>query len=208
MSQNEDNKEFDELIEKAVNSETPVKWVTTKPSDLRKAIKRTRQMAFLKAFAEAGNLTEACKLSKVNYETQRRWSSGDPWFAAQFKDALQAFRDGIEKNVQEWAMQGIDEPIVGKVAIAPGMMEDKIIGWKKSRNALLTMFHAKRHIPEYRDKYEPPKDEKGPETQSPMARITLRLDMIAARQQNALPEQETVIDITPEQPQLPEGNPE
>ncbi len=110
------------------------------------------------------------------------------------------------------AVDGIDEPIIGRVS-TPGPFgmttEDKIIGYKKKKSDLLLIFHAKRHIPEYRDKPPEVKDEKPTETGSPMARITVRLEMMSKRQQVEIPagaDNSHVIDVTPEQPQLESGS--
>ncbi len=79
-------------------------------------------------------------------------------------------------------------------------VEDRVIGHKIVKSDLLLMFHAKRHIPEFRDKYEAPKEEeKKVETISPMTRITIRLDMIEGRKHEALPSVlDRTIDVTPE----------
>lgn len=192
-----DNDEFDKLLlQSAIDSEAPVTWIDPpKPISSRDAIKRARQIVFLKAFAETGNISQVCKAIGINYTTQREWHK-DSWYAKHFKDAYQQYQDRIELEVHNRAIVGEQVPIIGKVQ-TPFGPEDRIIGYKTVKSENLLMFQAKRHIPEYRDKYEP-KDEKPIDINSPMTRITVRLDMIAQRQQNALPLQEKVIDVLPE----------
>lgn len=201
------NAEFDALLKQAVESDKPVKWTSNIPIKAKDAIKRTRQVAFLKAFAEYGNLSKACKSVGINITTERQWRvSADPWYSQQFKDALAQYKDSIEQEIHNRAIVGEQVPIIGKVA-GPFGLEDKIIAYKTVKSDLLLMFHGKRHIPEYRDKYEAPKEEKSVESGSPMARITIRLDMMNKRQQVEIPSgaEMPVIDITPERQQLPES---
>lgn len=203
----DDNKDFDELVKQLAESDKPIKWEKKSPINTKKAIMRTRQMAFLTALSKTGNISESCQIAGVNYKTQRAWHDNpDEWFREHFQDALQSFRATIEKSIREWAIDGVDEPIIGRVAIAPGMVEDRIIGTKKSRNALISMFHAKRHIPEFRDKYELPKENAEIEVQSPISRIIIKLDAIAQNTQiqisnsgQSIQEErpQDVIDVTP-----------
>lgn len=205
---NSDNAEFDKLLEEAINSPAPVKWTETKVIKVRDAVKRTRQVAFLKAFAGCGTITGACKAIGINAVTEHNWRKSDPWYMAHFKDALQGYKDLIETEVHNRAITGEQVPIIGKVA-GPFGLEDKIIGYKTVKSDLLLMFHGKRHVMEYRDKYEPPKEDTKPvETGSPMARITIRLDMMSKRQQVEIPagaRELNAIGITPEVQQIPES---
>jgi len=204
----DENAEFDALVQAAIVSEKPVKW--TNPEMMKRATdatKRTRQVAFLKALSELGMVGPACKAVGINRATETRWrNSNDPWYAEQFRSALQEFRDIVEREVHVRAVDGIDEPIIGRVSTptAFGMqVEDKIIGYKKKKSDLLLIFHAKRHIPEYREKPPEVKEDKPTETGSPMARITVRLEMMSKRQQVEIPTSEmNVIDVTPEQHQI------
>ncbi len=209
MPKEADNAEFDALALEVINSEKALKWGKVEPTENHAlAIKRTRQVAFLKQLAALGTISHACKAAGINVRTESQWrTSNDSWYAAQFKEAMQEFRDLVEREVHVRAVDGIDEPIIGKVATAFGVAEDKIIGWKKKKSDLLLIFHAKRHIPEYRDKPPEVKDDKPMDTGSPMARITLRLDMMAKRQDAALPAGVTAaIDISPEQYQIAESS--
>src|SRR3990167_4481986 len=209
MSSQNDNSEFDALVEQdqaqwiqeAIDSPVPVKWMDAKPVKAAAGIKRMRQVSFLKAFVECGNISQACDATGINVKTQRYWHK-DQWYVEQYKDAYRQYCDRIEQEVHNRAIVGEEIPIIGKVQ-TPFGPEDKIIGHKRVKSDLLLMFHAKKHIPSYRDKFEQTEDKPVDTNNSPMARLLVRLDMISARQQAALPPQETVIDITP-QKELPE----
>lgn len=209
----DENEEFDQLaaeieanqdlIQTAINSNKPVTWKDPSPIKQSAAIKRTRQVKFLRALAQCGTISGASKLAGINANTQRAWHA-DPWYVSQFHDAMQQYQDAVSEEVHNRAMIGEEVPIIGKRA-TPFGMEDAIIGHKRVKSDLLLMFHAKRHIPEYKEKYEPPKDESIQPQESPIARILVRLDMLGQRQDVAIPSRNggmTVIDITPDSGQL------
>ena len=204
------------LVEQAVQSDKPIVWDA--PSKLKKidagaGIKRKRQMAFLKAFEKYGNITQSLKAIGISATTYYKWqNTGEPWWRDRFKEAVQAFRDSIQAHVHDWAMNGMKVPIIGKVPVevTPGffMLEDQQLTgadglplFKTVRSENITMFDAKRYVREFRDKYEPEKDDGVSQVESaqPMARILIRLEMISANKQQfvqALPE--NIIDIVPE----------
>lgn len=190
----------DQLNSEIENASLPIKWVNSKPAKVGDAIKRTRQVKFLKAFATCGLINKACKMVGINYNTEHAWRSGkDPWYTEQFNIALQEYKELIEEEIHHRAIEGEEVAIIGKVQTEFGP-EDRIIGHKRVKSDLLLMFQAKRHIPEFRDSHEAKKDvEKPTEAVSPIARISIRLDMISSRNQQVLPGVESnVIDVTPE----------
>ncbi len=213
----DDNAEFDELVAASktnINSELPVKWEKPAPPSLpatmkaAAATKRIRQVAFLKALSECGVVNLACKAVGINVMTERSWRiSNDQWYAEQFKIHLQTYRDIVQAEVHDRAINGVETPIVGKKQVQVGKdiagnpifgQEDRIIGTKRVKSDLLLMFHAKKVIPEYRDKYEPPKedDSRIKQTESPLVRIQVKLDMISGRQQQGLIDAKPVLSIT------------
>src|SRR3990167_10737618 len=184
------------------NTDKPILWKDAMIQRANAGAKRIRQVAFLKALAQCGMVSKACKAIGINTETERQWrQSADKWYTAQFKDALQFYRDSIEQEVHNRAIVGEQVPIIGRIQTPLGP-EDAIIGHKTVKSDLLLMFHAKRHIKEYNDKYDPKdKEEKPVEVVSPMARISIRLDMISERRQQSIEgivESGSVIDVTPE----------
>lgn len=186
----------------------PIKWKTpegpkpVKVESIASAIKRKRQVVFLDVFRQCGVAKTAQDAAKINYQTRYNWIKNDPWFREQYKNALAEYREVIEMEIHDRAINGVKVPIIGKKQVEIGQdsdgnpifaAEDQQLTdadgnplFKIQKSDLLLMFHAKKHIPEYRDDYEEP-DEKPKGTESPMARITVRLEMIANRQQHGLP---------------------
>jgi hypothetical protein len=197
-------------LQDMINSDTPIVWEReNKPGRIAASIKRDRQVRFLEVLSQIGVITKACKAVGINVATEARWrTDNDSWYMQQFKAAMQNYRDAIEVEIHERAINGVTVPIIGKVQTPLGA-EDKIIGEKKVKSDLLLMFMAKRHIPEYRDKYVPPEETKAVETVSPMTRIVLNLNLMADRRNQTLNigdnqgDNDNVIDITAQQKALP-----
>lgn len=199
-TQDTDNEEFDKLASELINSTVPINWnvpaVQSPKLGLHagKAAKRVRQVRFLQALSEVGVISHAAKVAGINQVTEANWrKSGDAWYEQHFKDALQRYRDTVEVEVHNRAINGVEVPIIGRVQkqIATDVdgnpifaAEDAVIATKVVKSDLLLMFHAKKHIPEYRDKYEAPKEEAA-DAKGAQARITVRLEMIAARNQQS-----------------------
>src|SRR3990167_4372532 len=193
-----DNEEFDKLVKDAIKTPMPVEWIMPVKAEkvsvrLPDALKRTRQVKFLKALEKCGLISAACAAAGINQITELRWrKTPDPWYAQQFRDAMQVYRDSVEMEVHNRAINGVEVPIIGRVQRKIGedvdgnpifAPEDAVIATKTIKRDLLLMFHAKKHIPEYREKYEAPADTGDIRSAaSPMARITVRLEMIAERQ--------------------------
>ena len=187
------------------DSSKPVKWhkLSVIPSRVR-AVKRERQMKFLAALAETGVREDALKISKINATTEQQWKNGsDRWYSDRLKEVIQSFRDKVESNVRDWAMEGAEVPIVLRRREADGSSYEEIV-YVKKRDPLMTMFFAKRVVPEYREKYQPPQmDAQMQETSSPLTRLTVKLEMIAERYQKP---DFTAIEVVPEQHQLTDGD--
>lgn len=189
-----------EMLELAENTDTAIEWTggTDGVNSLAKSIKRKRQLSFLRAFEACGNISQASKAIGVNAASVRNWREQDEWFRKQFADSLQGYHDSIEQEIHNRAIIGEEVAIIGKVQ-TPAGPEDAIIGHKRVKSDLLLMFHAKRHIREYRDKYEPDSEnEKPSETVSPMTRVLVRIETMSTRQTESLPPG-PVIDIVVDQ---------
>lgn len=177
----EDN--ANEITDLVTNTDKSIEW--TDNSDSAKALatatKRRRQIKFLQAFQEGGTIRSACEATGLNSTTVRSWRENDEWFQKQYVEAEQNYRDLVEQEVHNRAIVGEQVPIVGKVA-TPAGTEDQIIGYKTVKSDLLLMFHAKRHIREYRDKYTPDADNGNkPVRESPMVQINVLIDRIAEK---------------------------
>ena len=164
---------------------------------MRDKAKRHRQMSFLKNFKETGSLSEACQFAGINRNTELKWRKEDVWFQKQFSLAYEDFKDKIEKEILNRAITGEQVPIVGKVQTPLGP-EDVIIGHKTVKSDILLMFMAKKHMQEYKDKYEAPKVEVKVEMTSPMDRISRQLEAMKKREKHKELVTNTVIEVVPE----------
>lgn len=72
------------------------------------------QPAFLTAFAQLGNVTEAAKLANTTRMTVWRHKTADPEFAKLFAEAEQEAADLLEKEAWRRATEGTDEPVFYK----------------------------------------------------------------------------------------------
>lgn len=212
-----------ELIDIVENADERVNWRPLPPTKEERAlakaekasisaasIKRTRQIQFLRVFAEVGNPTQACKAIGINSSTRRAWVEKDPWFREQFKAASEEYADAVIAEVHNRAINGVEVPIIGKKQVQVGTRdngdpifapEDVVIGVKTVKSDVLLMFHAKKVIPAYREDYVDQKDNEKPiESVSPMSRITIQLDVMGDRKKAEIPS----IFVQP-QAQLPPG---
>ena len=62
--------------------------------------------AFLAALAQSGNITEACKLTKVGRTTFYERRNSDPAFQSALKDAFAVATDALEAEARRRAMAG------------------------------------------------------------------------------------------------------
>lgn len=109
------------------------------------------QSAFLTAFAQLGNVTEAAKLANTTRMTVWRHKTSDPEFAKLFAEAEQEAADLLEKEAWRRATEGTDEPVFYK--------GDKCGSIKRYSDNLL-MFLLRGVRPEkYRERFVLPVDE-------------------------------------------------
>jgi hypothetical protein len=125
----------------------------------------------------------AARVAGVAVCTTVYWRKNNPWFRERFQEAEQAYRDFLQDMVHTRVVRGTEQPIVGKRWNAEaGCLEDDIIGMKTLYSENLTMFHVKRHIPQYRDNYQPPPEQETVRGSiTALDRITRRLNEKAAR---------------------------
>lgn len=186
------------ILQEIISSDKPVQWISDKPFKVGEKTKRLRQMAFLKTFMECGTITKACRAIGISPKTELAWRTSDHWYIERFQEAIQTHRDAYQDFVRDWVFNGQDVPIVGKKHVRIGEdakgnpifgIEDAIIGYKKTRSELLTMFYGKRIDPAWKENYQPKSDEMMKDTASPLARIIIDIEERASRK---------VIEIRPE----------
>lgn len=101
---------------------------------------RTR---FLELYATNGRMTESAHAVGVQGSTIARARKKDKEFDEQTIEAYAVYRDHLESVLEARALVGVLEPIFHKGVL---------IGHKANYSDALILAHAKKHIPEYREK--------------------------------------------------------
>lgn len=73
-----------------------------------------KKRAFLKAFAETGNITDACKASKIPRSTYYVWTEQDDTFVAACGLAKQTAIENLESEARRRAVTGVPKPIYSR----------------------------------------------------------------------------------------------
>jgi hypothetical protein len=68
--------------------------------------------AFLAAYAQTGNLTQAAAIAKCGKRQHYRWMM-DPDYEAEFEEAHKEACDHLEQEARRRAVEGVDEPAPG-----------------------------------------------------------------------------------------------
>jgi hypothetical protein len=143
-----------------------------KPKSKAKSVKdlpALKRAAFLAAYAQAGNLSEAAKRAKVNRCSHYDWLE-DPGYQRDFALAHAAACELLESEARRRAVTGIAEPVVyqGKLTYEPLLNKDGSLKRNKEGEALyskiplcirkysdvLLIFMMKAMMPhKYRDNY-------------------------------------------------------
>jgi hypothetical protein len=129
----------------------------TRISTRRQGVKLTSaqrieaQSAFLKSFANAGNVRAACMSANVDRSTVRQWEEHDTDFSLKYNLAKEDVNDAIRGEIFRRAMFGEERFVtsMGKVVYH----EDKPLTIREKSDTLL-IFQAKARMPEYREKQE------------------------------------------------------
>ena len=66
---------------------------------------------FLRAFAEIGTVTHACRSIGIDQSTPYQWQAKDPEFADRFATAKRAVAESLEREAIRRARDGVDEPV-------------------------------------------------------------------------------------------------
>ena len=78
----------------------------------------------------------------------RNHLNNDPAFAEAYEEAYTYFKDALEAEMLRRAVQGWKEPVVG------GKDKDEVVTHVQKFDSQLLQLALKRHIPEYREKYQ------------------------------------------------------
>ncbi len=118
---------------------------------------RAKQVAFLTAYAELGNVTHAAFTAQVDRSSHYWWMEHDPRYPKAFEEAEAISCDNVRQRIRQWAMEGWEEPVVYQGAIqyhrdAEGNPVKPVTVRKRSDRLIELM--AKAKCPEFRDKHE------------------------------------------------------
>lgn len=168
--------------------------------------KLRRQNDFLAAFKHHHTITHAAKAAGINPATHHQWLNKDNVYRQRWAATLQEVRDDVQKIVGDMALRGFEQRVYDS--------DGELVGTKMlPPSPLLTMFHAKRMVPEYNDSYRDMKarqeaEETKAKDSTSSNRIRSRLltlerrittEVVTAEIDEIPPHEDPeVIDITPE----------
>jgi hypothetical protein len=103
-----------------------------------------RQAQYLQLLSQNGLVNLNARALAVAVETIRMTRKRDPLFEEAYQEALSQFRDRIEAEVFQRGMIGHDEPI---------FYMGVVVGWVRKPSDRMLELLAKRHVPEFREKF-------------------------------------------------------
>lgn len=113
---------------------------------------------FIAELRKRGNVTDAAKKAGIGRSTAYEWREAEPEFAAAWDEAVEHAIDTMESEAWRRAVEGVDEPVIGRV----GKDEDGIITDEQGRHVFIRKYSdglmqtlLKAHRPEkYRERTE------------------------------------------------------
>lgn len=111
-----------------------------------------KRKAFLAAYAQTGNISVAAKIANVGRRDHYRWLD-DARYEKAFNDAHEEACDRLEAEARRRAVQGVEEPVYGKL---PGKATGTgQVGTIRKFSDTLLIFLLKGARPEiYRERFE------------------------------------------------------
>lgn len=100
---------------------------------------------FLQFYAQCGRQVAAARAADVHPATVREHVKKDPEFKAQYDEAYSEYCESLEAEIERRGKDGVLQPIFHK-----GIL----VGHQREYSDTLILAHAKRHIPEYRDRHQ------------------------------------------------------
>jgi len=80
----------------------------------RRKITHPKKRAFLAAFAEVGNITQAAEIAKIERKTHYVWMGKDENYVLAFEEAQEQAADRLEQEARRRAMEGTLKPVFYK----------------------------------------------------------------------------------------------
>lgn len=128
--------------------------ITRKPEGMAPIRKFTSELKarYCEKLAVCGLLAKSAHALGISHHTVETHRREDPLFKQATEQALALYRDSIEQEVHARAITGWQEPVVYQGKVSENEDGTPVTVLKKSDRLL--ELHAKRHINEYRDKFE------------------------------------------------------
>lgn len=106
---------------------------------------------FLRELGKRANVSDAARMAKIGRSTVYQWREAEPEFAASWDEAVEQALGLLEAEAWRRAVDGVEEPIVGRV----GKDEDGIVTYVRKYSDSLMQTLLKAHRPEkYRERQE------------------------------------------------------
>lgn len=110
---------------------------------ISKKLTPKRRKIYTEILARHGEPARAWVAAGVEKQTIDSLMKKDPTFILECEDAMEAYRAWISGMIELRGMDGVEKPIYHN---------GQLVGWTVEFSDRLAEMHAKRHIPEYRDK--------------------------------------------------------
>lgn len=124
----------------------------SKPEPLPRSLRRKTKFTpavrdrYLSVLARFGLKGVAARVCNVSPGAINEYAKTDPMFMEELDEAMDLYRDSISIEVQRRAVEGYLEPVIG------GKDRNIVVTYVRKYSDRLLELHAKRYIPEYRDK--------------------------------------------------------
>jgi hypothetical protein len=103
-----------------------------------------KRATFLEWYAKTGRVGESAKAAGVHNCTVLEHRKKDPDFDQACKEAYDLYRESLEQEIERRGKEGVLDPI---------FQSGILVGHKRVYSDTLMLAHARRHIPEYREKH-------------------------------------------------------
>lgn len=100
---------------------------------------------YLELFSRSGQQSSCAYQVGVTTATIQAHTRKDPEFKAACGEALNRYRERIDGEIRRRGLEGVEEPV---------FFQGIVVGWLRKYSDQLLLAHAKRHVPEYRDRVQ------------------------------------------------------
>jgi hypothetical protein len=113
-----------------------------------RAMSDEEKLIALESCARTGRRASAAEAAGVTAKTLTANLEDDPDFAVAWEEALNEYRDYLRSKVEQRALEGTLEPIIG------GKDRDVVVAHVRRYETQLTMMHARAYVSDYAEKQQ------------------------------------------------------